>query len=431
MGGTILQDVTIGEYFERFTEIQPGLTGTWPRFRGPESQNIYNPTYQIINNLDDLSSRIAWRVELGEGHAGAAIWEGLVYLLDYDEEKRADMMRVFCLVSGQEVWRRWYNIEIRRNHGISRTVPAVTEDFILAMGPMGHVMCLDRETGDFLWGIDIAREFNSEIPLWYTGQCPIIIDGVAIIATGGDALMIGVDCATGEILWRTPNPHGWKMSHSSVIPFEYGGYKMLVYSAIGGAVGVIANGSRAGEILWEVPQWNHPVIAASPVVMPNGKIFLTAGYGAGSMLLQLVESGGSIDAEIVQTFRPGEGLSSEQQTPILSNGQMFGIMPKDARALRNQFVSVRADNPTEIIWSSGPTARFGLGPFIMSGDKIFLLNDDATLVLLEKSYTGYVELDRYSLMEGIDAWAPLAIADGYLVLRDANTMFGIDIKRNR
>ena len=45
-------------------------------------------------------------------------------------------------------------------------------------------------------------------------QCPLIDRQTAVIAPGGRALMIGVDCATGEILWETPNPDGWKMSHS-------------------------------------------------------------------------------------------------------------------------------------------------------------------------------------------------------------------------
>jgi outer membrane protein assembly factor BamB len=431
VAGTSSEEVIIGEHFELFAQYQSELKETWPNFRGHNSDNIHAPSQPLIDDLSNVSSRILWSVELGEGHAGAAIYDGKVYMLDYDEEARADMLRCFSLVTGKEIWRRWYDVQIRRNHGMSRTVPAVTENFILTIGPRGHVMCLDRENGDFLWGIDIEKEYNSEIPLWYTGQCPIIEDGIAIIATGGDALMIGVDCATGEILWKTPNPNGWNMSHSSVMPFEYIGHKMFVYSAIGGALGIVANGDNAGDVLWETTQWNHPVVAASPVCMPDGKIFLTAGYGAGSMLLQLTEKNGQLDAEVLKTYRPGEGLSSEQQTPILSNGFMFGVMPKDARTLRNQLVCVSASDPTEIIWTSGPTARFGLGPYIMSDDKIFMLDDDATLYIIQKSYTGYRELDKFKLFDGHDAWAPLAIADGYLVLRDAEKMICIDIQKNR
>jgi outer membrane protein assembly factor BamB len=421
--------VVIGAYFERFSSRQVSSRENWVRFRGANSDNIYRSSNALINSFNNRVPDILWSVELGEGHAGAAIYDGLVYILDYDEELRSDMLRCFALDTGEEIWRRWYPVQVRRNHGMSRTVPAVTEDYILTLGPRGHIMCVRRETGDLLWGIDLVAQYETEIPLWYTGQCPIIEDGVAIIATGGRALMIAVDCETGEILWETPNEGNWKMSHSSVMPYVFAGRKMYVYSASGGVAGIAADGDDAGTVLWQVSEWNHPVVAASPVCMPDGKIFLTAGYGAGSMMLQLTEQNGNISATVINAFRPGDGLSSEQQTPLLVDGFMFGVMPKDAKTLRNQMVCVRASDPTQVVWSSGPTARFGLGPFILADDKFYLLDDNATLVIIQKSNTGYRELDRVQLFEGHDAWAPLAIADGFMVLRDADKMICINLNR--
>ncbi len=421
----IAEDIIIGEFFDRYAAGENILNESWPVFRGIYGDNIYHSDIALIDRFGNQKPEILWSVGLGEGHAGAAIYEGLVYILDYDEELRADMLRCFDLVTGEEIWRRWYNVLVRRNHGMSRTVPAVTENYILTMGPRGHVMCVDRLSGDLIWGIDLEQEYGTEIPLWYTGQCPLIVDDVAIIAPGGKALMIGVDCATGDVLWETPNPNNWKMSHSSVVPFKFNGHNMFVYSAIGGVAGIAAEGPEAGSILWESSLWNHPVVAASPVCMPDGKIFLTAGYGAGSSLLQLYEDEEGFQVEVLKSFRPGEGLSSEQQTPILTEGHLFGVMPKDARTFRNQMVCVKPDNPTEIVWSSGPTARFGLGPFIAADNKFYLLDDDATLIIIEKSTSAYNELDRIKLFDGHDAWAPLAIADGYMVLRDSETMICI------
>jgi len=428
-GGLFQEEVNIGEHFKQFSNHSPTPSERWPRFRGELSDNIYSSSIPLISSFGGKTPEVLWSVELGEGHSGAAIFDGLVYVLDYDEEIRADMLRCFVLETGKEVWRRWYHVLIRRNHGMSRTVPAVTEDFILTIGPRGHVMCLDRLTGDFLWGIDIAREYNSEIPLWYTGQCPLIEDGVAVIATGGDALMIGVDCATGEVLWSAPNPERHEMAHSSVVPYIFGGRKMYLYSGIGIAAGIAADGPDAGTILWHTNRWNHPVVAPSPIGMPGGKILLSAGYGAGSMVLQLRETNGSFSVEVVSAFAPGEGLSSEQQTPILSEGFLYGILPKDARSLRNQFVCVSADDPTKVVWSSGASARFGLGPYILADNKFYLLNDDATLYIIQKSTTGYRELDQVRLFDGFDAWAPLAIANGLMVLRDSEKMICIDLRK--
>jgi outer membrane protein assembly factor BamB len=108
-------------------------------------------------------------------------------------------------------------------------------------------MAVKRETGDFLWGIDLVKQYNTEVPLWFTGQCPLIDNNKAILAPGGKALLIAVDMATGKVLWETPNPANLKMSHSSVMPWTFNGKKMYVYSAVGGIVGVSAEGEDEGR----------------------------------------------------------------------------------------------------------------------------------------------------------------------------------------
>lgn len=421
--------VNIGEFFERFTGDAPATKENWPRFRGADFDNIAKTKVKLIDKFPENGPPILWQHELGEGHAGAAIYDGLVYILDYNEEKRADMLRCFTLDKGIEVWRRWYKVGIKRNHGISRTVPAVTEDYILTIGPKCHVMCVNRKSGDFLWGIDIEKEYQSEIPLWYTGQCPLIDNDVAIIATGGKSLMIGVDCKTGEVLWETPNPNNWLMSHASIMPFSFRGQKMYVYPAIGGICGIGAEGENQGKVLWESAKWNPNVVAPSAVCMPDGKIFLTAGYGAGSMVLQLSENNGKFSVEVLEEYKPVNGLASEQQTVVNWEGRLFGILPKDAGPRRNQFVCVDPVNCQEMVWTSGKTHRFGLGPYFIADGKFWLLNDDGTLVIIEASTQEYKQLDEFKLLDGHDAWAPLALVDGYLVLRDSKTLMCIDIHK--
>lgn len=421
--------IKIGEYFERFITSEPVLEETWPRFRGEDFDNIKKPGIPLIDNFADGNPKIQWTVGLGEGHAGAAIYKGLVYVMDYDEEIKADMLRCFALKDGKEVWRRWYNVNIKRNHGMSRTVPAVTEKYILTIGPRSHVMCVDRLTGDLLWGLNVEEQYGTDIPFWYTGQCPLIYDDKAIIATGGKALMIAVDCATGNILWETPNINGLKMSHSSVIPWKYNGVNMFVYSAVGGVVGIAADGPDEGKILWESLKWGCSVVAPSPVCLPDGKLFLTAGYGAGSMVFQLAGGPGNFSIEKLYEYKPNEGLASEQQTPVVYNGLVYGILPKDGGALRNQFICVDPTDFRNVIWSSGKTHRFGLGPYMIADGKFFILNDDGTLTIAKPDKNEFVLLDQIRVFEGHDAWAPLAIADGYLLLRDDHKMVCMDIRK--
>ncbi len=436
-GVAVNLDINIGEFYEEFNS-RPGrrtekeLNETWPRFRGEHFDNISRSDVSLIDAFPESGPEILWTHHLGEGHAGAAIYEGKVYMLDYDEDLRADMLRCFDLVTGAEYWRRWYKVVIKRNHGMSRTVPAVTEDYIVTIGPRGHVMCVDREDGDFRWGLNIEKEYASEVPLWYTGQCPLVDNGMAIIATGGKSVLVAVDCETGEIVWETPNDGGWGMSHSSILPYEFDGVKMYLYSAIGAAIGVKAEGRDAGDILWTAPEWRHNVVAPAPVGLPDGKIFLSAGYGAGSMVLQLNRSSSGFVAEVLQEYSPRDGLASEQQTPVIYKDHLLGILPKDAGPLRNQLICVHPDDFTEVVWSSGQTVRFGLGPYMIADNKLFILSDDGTLTIARPSVTEYIELDSYRVIEdGADAWAPLALANGYMVLRDSETVICIDLAKNR
>jgi outer membrane protein assembly factor BamB len=291
-------------------------------------------------------------------------------------------------------------------------------------------MCVDPTTGDYLWGIDMVKEYNTQIPFWYTGQCPLIENDIAVLAPGGSALLIGVDCATGETVWETPNPEGWTMSHSSIMPMEFNGVKMYVYAAIGGICGVAAEGSNTGAVVWKTNEFAPSVVAPSPLPLENGKILITAGYGAGSMLFQLVPGKNGFEIETVQKYKPKDGLASEQQTPIFYKGHIFSVLPKDAGANRNQFVCCTPDDCQTFIWTSGKTERFGLGPYMVADDKFFILDDEGTLTIARASERRFEPISKTKLFDGQDAWGPMALANGYLLVRDSKTMFCIDVNKN-
>lgn len=428
-GESVAEVVKIGEMFTQFVPTIASGSENWTRFRGADFDNISKSEIALIDKFPDGGPKILWKAELGEGHSGAAIYNGLAYILDYDEIRRADMLRCYDLVSGEEVWQRGYRVSVKRNHGMSRTVPAVTEKYILSIGPKGHAMCLDRETGDYRWGIDLLGDYESVMPQWYTAQCPLIDGNMAILAPGGKALMIGVDCESGEILWETPNLEGWKMSHASVMPWTFGGRKMYVYSAVGGVFAVAADGDDVGTVLWSTSEWSHSVVAPSALCMPDGKVFLSAGYGAGSMILQVSGRNTNFSVKVLDEYKPSAGLASEQQTPLLYEGKLFGILPKDAGAMRNQMICVDPSDPKNVLWSSGKDTRFGLGPYIIADNKIFILSDEGELTIARLSTRQWELLDSKVVLDGHDAWAPIAIADGYMILRDSKTVICLDMRK--
>ncbi|MCX6304899.1 MAG: PQQ-binding-like beta-propeller repeat protein [Bacteroidetes bacterium] len=420
--------VVIGAEFKLY-KTSPDIPGTrWTRFRGADFDNISKEPVRLIEKWGKTGPRILWKITLGEGHAAPVVYDGKIYLLDYDEAGKSDQLRCFLLATGEELWRRGYQVRLKRNHGLSRTVPAVNAKFVLTIGPKCQVMCVNRLSGDFLWGLDLEKEFNTEIPFWYTGQCPLLDNDTAIIAPGGKALLVAIDCNTGRKIWETSNPKGWKMSHSSVMPMTIKGKKMYVYFAIGGVCGISASGPDKGRVLWETSGFSPSVVAPSPVILDDGKIFLTAGYGAGSALLQVTHKEGKYLVNVLQKYKPQDGLASEQQTPIFHNGYLYGIMPKDAGGLRNQFTCYRSGDCKMPVMNSGKTNRFGLGPYIMADGKFFILNDDGEMTIAAVSTSQFNVLDKARIIEGQDSWGPVAITGGYLLMRDSRQMVCIDIE---
>ncbi len=408
---------------ETFDGVPSDLPGNWPRFRGADFDNICKDNIKLADHWPESGPKVLWSVMLGEGHAAPAVFNGCVYLFDYDEANRSDALRCFSLADGKEIWRRSYTLPAKRNHGLSRTIPAVTEDCIVTIGPRCHVSCVETATGAFRWGIDLQKEYGTTEPLWFTGQCPLIDNGRAILAPGGsNALLMAVDCKSGTVVWKTPNPNGWKMSHSSVMPMTLHGKKMYVYAAVGGMTGV----SPDGKILWEIP-WSASVVAPSPVSVGGNKIFITGGYGAGSLMVQINKTAAGFSAKEVARTGPQDWLACEQQTPILHDGLLYGIMPKDGGALKQQFVCYDPAVVGEPVWSSGKTQRFGLGPFVLADGKFFILDDDGTLTMLAVSRTGYEQLAQHKVLDGQDAWGPIALAGTRMLLRDSTRMVCIEV----
>ncbi len=421
---SVSAESVIGSYFERYkTDFTP-IDGVWPGFRGFNRTNINSESNNLSSSLN--REMILWTKPVGEGHAGVAINNGLVYLLDYDENLKKEYLRCFSLADGAELWRRGYNLDIKRNHGFSRSIPAVTSDFVVTIGSEGHVMAVNAKNGDFLWGIDIKKRYNATIPGWYAAQCPLVTNrNSLVLAPCGFVLITEIDLLTGDILWETGNNLDINLSHSSVIPMEIDGVQMFVYSAIGGVFGVSAEEENRGKQLW-FQKWDPAVVAPSPVQIDNNRIFLTAGYGAGSRLMQVDYSEGEWITSVIFDKAPDEGLACEQQTPVLYKNKLYGIIPKDGRAFREQFV--RCNLMGEIEISTGNQFTFGLGPFVLADNKFYVLKDRGELFVIEPETCRV--LDSVQILDGHDAWAPMAIAGDYMILRDSTTLVCMDIGDN-
>jgi len=245
--------------------------------------------------------------------------------------------------------------------------------------------------------------------------------------------MIGVSCATGKILWKTPNPDSLRMSHGSIMPMVLHGKRMYVYNAVGGVCGVSAEESDAGKLMWKTTEWSPATTAASPLFLGNNEIAVFGSYGAGGAKLVVNFDGSVYSAIVKEQHKATNGLSSDQQTPIIIGDYIWSVMPENAGPLKKQLVCYQKSDLLTPVWSSGKENRFGrgLGPYIVSGNKMYLLDDDGNLYLFGMQKNSVTLVASHKVLNGIEAWGPMAIAGKYLLMRDSRNLLCLDIGKKQ
>jgi outer membrane protein assembly factor BamB len=396
----------------------------WPQFRGATRDNVSRET-RLLRSWPATGPQVIWKVPVAEGYAGVAIKGDRAYLNDYDSQKKEHWVRCLSMTDGKDLWGWSYPVEIRPNHGITRTVPAVGAKLVFSMDPKARLHALDASSGKLVWQKNLVQEYKATIPGWYVGQNPLLDGDRLIVATGGDALVVALDQATGKEIWRTPNPAGDVMSHSSVMPATIGGITQFLYLTMNSIVGVNA---ADGKPLWRAPFVAKMAAAASPVPIGDGRVFVTSGYDAGSAMYQIDKGASGFLAKKLYELTSMQ-FSAEVHTPILFQNHLFAVSSKT----RGRFTCLGLDG--KIVWQSPvgnpeQARTFELGGFLLA-DGLFLALDgrSGVLRLIEANIREYKELASAQLLTGGDVWGPLALSNGRLVIRDMSQMLCLRIGR--
>jgi hypothetical protein len=127
-----------------------------------------------------------------------------------------------------------------------------------------------------------------------------------------------------------------------------------------------------------------------------------------------------------------EGISSDQQTPILTGDFVWTVIPENGGPMKKQLVCFNRSDLRNPVWSSGKDRRFGrgLGPYIIKDDKMLLLDDDANLYLFRLEGSQATLISRHEIIKGIEAWGPMAVAGNHLLMRDARNLLCLFIGKN-
>ncbi|HON08453.1 MAG TPA: polyvinylalcohol dehydrogenase, partial [Verrucomicrobiota bacterium] len=70
---------------------------------------------------------------------------------------------------------------------------------------------------------------------------------------------------------------------------------------------------------------------------------------------------------------------------------------------------------------------YGLGPFLLADDLFYVLADTGKLSLIQADTTEFKLLSQAKVLDANEAWGPMALVDGCLLLRDYTTLVCLQV----
>lgn len=391
----------------------------WPQFLGP-NRDATSPEKGLMREWPDGGPKVLWTVEVGPGYGGPAIRDGLVHILDR-QKGRADVLRVFDLETGKEVWTFGYPAPGQINHPGSRCTPTVGERFIYIVGPKGHFHCVDRQTHQPVWQKNLVEDYGGKRPTWAVAQSPLLYKDTLVVAPQGPKVGVAAfDRATGKVRWES-DPVG-PMDYASPMLRTIGGVEQITIVNREGARSVEP---VTGKLLWK---YDHPcrILVPPMTELPGSRFFITGGYNAGSAVIRVTKGAGGFEVEELARI---DKVGSHIHPALFHDGHVYALCNTNER--RDGLVCF--DQQCRILWQTESDPYLCKGGSLLTADGLIYQMDGKTgeLHIVQPSPEGFKSLDQVRLLGGKEIWGPLALSDGYLVLRDQHQMTCVDIKPGR
>jgi outer membrane protein assembly factor BamB len=354
---------------------------------------------------------------LGAGFAGPAVSAGQVFILDRADTK--DILRCSGLADGKELWSFSYEAAGSFQIPGSRTTPTLTDKAAYIVGPLGHFHCVDRTTPQATWKKHLLDDFGGKLPTWAVSQSPLLYQDLVIVAPQSPTVgLAAFKSATGELVWKS-EPIG---------PLSYCSPTLARLADVDQAVMISAKGTVSGfaltdgRLLWQYKGWSCGIPIASPVLIGDGRVFISGEYGAGSVMLRITAVDGKFSVQ--EVFKTQECMSQIHQA-LLYQGHLYAN--SNGNKARDGFVCLDLDG--KLLWKTGNSPNFERGSMLLAGGMIFAVNGlDGTLALFEPSPELLKPLASAKVLEGKQAWAPLALVDGKLLVRDQRQLKCFDVR---
>jgi outer membrane protein assembly factor BamB len=419
----------------------------WPQYLGP-NRNSTSPQKGILRSWPENGPEVLWTVDVGIGFGGPVVKDGKVYLLDRDD-RVGDKMRCFDLSSGEELWNFGYEAPGSVMFPGSRSVPAIDGNYVYSCGHNGDLYCIDINTHKPVWNKNIWTDFGGDqLPIWAITQCPLIYgDLLIVLSQAPEAGVVSYDKLTGNIVWKTPNLVNESYASPSVVKIDGEDHIVVVISStnpfghrelphtMGNIVGIEP---LTGKILWEYNQWQCHISVPSAFDAGNNKVLVVGGYELGAAMIK-VERKADGSYGTTEVFRTEE-FGDQTKPPILYNGYFYAQYGTNNR--RDGLACMSMDG--QIMWKTKRSPDFNKGSMILADGLILATDGAKILYLIEPDPSGFKPLASAEVLKeggtgsendplatrvggATQNWAPLALADGKLLIRDQSRLMCVKV----
>ncbi|MBI3049617.1 MAG: PQQ-like beta-propeller repeat protein [Acidobacteria bacterium] len=353
-----------------------------------------------------------WKIEVGLGYATPLVVGNRVYV--FSRQGEDEVMGAIDAASGKVLWRTGYPAPFEmssasKSHGPGpKSTPVYFNGRLYSIGMTGAVTAYDAATGKQIW----QKPGSSTLMPMYTSHSfsPIVDRGLAIFHVGGHdkGALTAYDLNTGTERWSWT---GDGPGYGSPIVAEFGGVRQLVTITQGKLVGVDV---ATGALLWERPFASSNFTNSITPVRFGQSVIVWNNNGPMRAVNIVRRNNQWVAEDAWASDEPPNRLSNT----VLDGDVMFGLTSRNM----GQYYAVDVKTGKTLWTSEGrQAANVALA---RAGDIMFSLENDGELVVFRVSRTGFEPIRRYRVAAGemFSTWAQPAISGNRIFIKDASTL---------
>jgi len=390
----------------------------WPSWHGSDRTNKSSEK-GLLNEWPANGPALLWTVSgLGDGYSTITVGGGLLYTAG----KYEDQTYVFCYdLKGNLVWKKpngkaWTTtLSWATSYTGSRSTPTYDNGLLYHLSESGRLTAFDAKTGKEKWTRELAKDFDAEPPEYgYSESVLTDGDNLYVKPAGKKGYQVSLNKLTGETNWINSEIEG-SMGYTSMVINTFGGIRQIVGASSDCFYGV---DTRTGKLLWKVDFENQRGLNITDAVCHKEYVFLTSGYGKGSMLVKLKPSEKGF---LTETVWQSLLMDNQHGGVILDNGYLYGSGSNSKGWFCLDFLTGRQ------IWRTE-----GKGSVTYADGMLYTLDERSGIMKLVKaSPEKYEKTGEFKVPKGGDSmfWAHPVVCGGRLYIRHADKLYAYDIRR--